>query len=80
MESSQQAFMRTLFIDSLVNAGLEINRRIIGFAGVADFNEIKDPEVRSHCERKALKMARELIVNAQNFESFKEINQIAANL
>ncbi|MBL4828732.1 MAG: S-methyl-5-thioribose kinase [Aliivibrio sp.] len=80
LESSQREFMRTLFIDSLVNAGLEINRRIIGFAGVADFNEIKDSEIRSHCERKALKMARELIINAEKFENFKQINQIAANL
>lgn len=77
---SQNKFMSTLFNDSLVNAGLEMNRRIIGFAGVADFEEITDIKVRAECERKTLKLARELIVNSQKFKCFDSIKQIINNL
>lgn len=77
LESAQSDFMATLLEDTLVNAGLEMNRRIIGFAGVADFKEITDQDVRANCERKALKLARELIVNAKNYKDFASIQSFA---
>lgn len=77
---AQYNFMSTLFEDTLVNAGIEINRRIVGFAGVADFKEISDPELRATCERQALKLARELIVNAKNFKNFTSIEKIINDL
>ncbi len=70
---AQQSFFETLLEDTLVNAGLEINRRIIGFAGVADFKEIADADLRAECERSALKLARELIVNARQYEDLQSV-------
>ncbi|ROV60005.1 S-methyl-5-thioribose kinase [Vibrio ponticus] len=77
LESAQQAFFATLLEDTLVNAGLEINRRIIGFAGVADFKLIEDAQLRASCEKRALKLARELIVNAKEYREIAAIGQFA---
>lgn len=77
LEYAQRDFMAQLLEETLVNAGLEINRRIIGFAGVADFKEIEDQDLRASCERKALKLARELIVNAKDYSSFASIQSYA---
>lgn len=77
LQAAQDNFFTTLFEDTLVNAGLEINRRIIGFAGVADFKQIEDPELRGHCQRRALKAARELIVNAKNYRDVAAVALLA---
>ncbi|MBC7001048.1 S-methyl-5-thioribose kinase [Photobacterium sp. BZF1] len=77
LAQAQEAFFATLLEDSLVNAGLEMNRRIIGFAGVADFKDIEDVELRASCERKALKLARELIVNAAQYRNIADIGKLA---
>lgn len=76
-EEAQNQFFRTLFEDSLINAGMEMNRRIIGFAGVADLKLIEDANLRAQCERNALAMARELIVNASQFENMSSVGQLA---
>lgn len=73
----QDDFFQTLFIDTLVNAGLEINRRIIGFAGVADFQSISDQTLRARLEASTLKLARQLIVNPASFANFQEVNEHA---
>ena len=75
LEKAQHVFFDTLLEDTLVNAGLEINRRIIGFAGVADFKEIADADLRAECERRALKLARELIVNAKHYLELQSVTQ-----
>lgn len=73
LRTAQDSFFAELFQDTLVNAGLEINRRLLGFAGVADFKTIKDADLRATLERKALKLARELIVNARHYRCFDDI-------
>ncbi|RJX69408.1 S-methyl-5-thioribose kinase [Vibrio sinensis] len=77
LELAQDTFFATLLEDTLVNAGLEMNRRIIGFAGVADFKQIADAELRAQCERRALKLARELIVHAKQYKNIDSIGQFA---
>lgn len=78
MQRAQDDFFTTLFEDTLVNAGLEMNRRIIGFAGVADLKTIDDASLRAQCERSALKMARELIVNASAHANFSQLKRFAS--
>ncbi|PNI02146.1 S-methyl-5-thioribose kinase [Vibrio diazotrophicus] len=77
LKAAQADFFITLFEDTLVNAGLEMNRRIIGFAGVADFKQIESPELRGECQRRALKLARELIVNAKKYRDVAAVAQLA---
>ncbi len=78
LQRAQDDFFKTLLEDTLVNAGLEMNRRIVGFAGVADFKTIADASLRAQCERSALKMARELIVNASAHANFSQLKLYAS--
>ncbi|UGI35418.1 hypothetical protein LQQ96_24530 (plasmid) [Escherichia coli] len=75
LEDAQDQFFATLLEDSLVNAGMEMNRRIIGFAGVAELKQIENTELRAGCERRALTMARDLIVNARQFKNMDSVIQ-----
>ncbi|PHM38321.1 S-methyl-5-thioribose kinase [Xenorhabdus innexi] len=75
LKAAQDDFFSNLFEETLVYAGLEINRRIIGFAGVADFKQISDPKLRADCEKQALKLARELIVNKHKYQNFSQIKR-----
>ncbi|HAT1684034.1 TPA: S-methyl-5-thioribose kinase [Klebsiella oxytoca] len=79
-QEAQDQFFSTLLEDSLVNAGMEMNRRIIGFAGVTDLKLIENAETRAECERSALAMARELMVNARKFENMASVSQFARTL
>ena len=42
-------------------------RRILGLAHVEDLESIADPDLRAICERKALKLARTLMVEGAKF-------------
>ncbi|PHM46180.1 S-methyl-5-thioribose kinase [Xenorhabdus mauleonii] len=78
LKAAQDEFLSTLFKDTLAYAGFEINRRIIGFAGVADFQQIEDQNQRAACQKSALKLARELIVNRENYPNFSLIKRYIA--
>ncbi|MBI6547432.1 S-methyl-5-thioribose kinase [Xenorhabdus lircayensis] len=78
LKTAQDDFLSILFKNTLVYAGLEINRRIIGFSGVADFKQIEDQNQRAICEKSALKLARELIVNRENYPNFPLIRRYIA--
>ena len=67
MEKERGRFMRVLFEDRLGFAGAKMIRRILGLAHVEDLESIADPERRAHCETKALRLARELVVRRQEF-------------
>ncbi|MDX8000814.1 S-methyl-5-thioribose kinase [Xenorhabdus sp. Reich] len=78
LKTAQEDFLSTLFKDTLAYAGFEINRRIIGFAGVADFKLVEDQNQRALCEKSALKLARELIVNREKYPNFTLIKRYIA--
>jgi len=62
-------YMRRLFEDSLAFAGAKMIRRILGLAHVEDLESIEDPALRALCERRALVLAREMLVAPQGFSS-----------
>jgi 5-methylthioribose kinase len=45
--------------------GVKMIRRILGLAHVAELEAILDPDLRARCERKALRIGRLLVVNAE---------------
>jgi 5-methylthioribose kinase len=53
--------------------GVEIIRRILGLAHVAELEEITDDAARAPCETRALFFAREILVNRQRFVSVKDL-------
>ena len=61
-EAARAALIARVQVDALGFAGAKMARRILGLAGVADLEEIEPPERRAACERRALRLARALIV------------------
>jgi 5-methylthioribose kinase len=64
-------YMARLFDDSLRFAASEMIRRILGLAHVADLDSIADPEKRALCETRALRAARELLLNHRKYTSIE---------
>jgi len=76
----QYAYMRRLFADTLGFAAAKMIRRILGLAHVLDLESIKDPDRRAQCERRALRLARALMVERTRFGSIQEVAQAARDV
>jgi len=61
-------------------AGVELHRRILGLAHIAEFETIADPARRAPCEAKALKLGRMLAVARNSLSDLAEIHAIARRL
>jgi 5-methylthioribose kinase len=59
--------------DMLGFCGCEMIRRILGLAHVEDFEAIADAEVRGACERRALRLARELLVHGVGVADIEQL-------
>ncbi len=77
LKAAQDAYMHRLFIDSLGFAGAKMTRRILGLAHVEDMESIVDPDLRASCEKRALKLARMLMVEGNAFTDIKAVNGAA---
>ena len=69
LERERSAYLRAVHADMIGFAACKMIRRILGFAHVADFERIVDPDTRARCERRALELAREMLVSPERFES-----------
>jgi 5-methylthioribose kinase len=76
----QHTYMRRLFADTLGFAAAKMIRRILGLAHVLDLESIKDPDMRAACERRALRLARALMVERARFGSIREVTQAACDV
>ena len=52
-------------------------RRILGLAHNIDFEWIKDPELRATCEARALRLARDLMVNTERYRNIAAVTDAA---
>jgi 5-methylthioribose kinase len=73
MEKERARFMSALHADTLAFAGAKMIRRILGLAHVEDLEAIADPGMRARCERKTLRLGRELLVGPAGFSSMAEV-------
>jgi 5-methylthioribose kinase len=73
LEAERQAYMDRLFGDTLGFAAAKMIRRILGLAHNIDFEWIKNPDRRARCELRALRLARELMVNAAKYQSIEAV-------
>jgi len=71
LQAYQSHFMEQLFDDCVKMMGVTIIRRTVGLAGVADMRDIADSDVRAVCERRALRLARKLLL--QPFSSIEAV-------
>jgi 5-methylthioribose kinase len=77
LAAAQVSYMRRLFVDSLGFAGCKMTRRILGLAHVEDLESIADPDLRATCEKRALRLARLLTIEANRFTDIAAANDAA---
>lgn len=65
----KEDYLRTVLKDTAGMAGLELARRIVGLAKVKDITTIEPIEKRLQAERICLRVATELIMHPEQFES-----------
>ena len=62
--SVRERFLRDVWDDALGFFGCVIIRRIIGVAHSLDFESIEDTEKRAACERRALRLAIDVLLSS----------------
>lgn len=62
-ESAAEQLLGEIFRDLVGFAGIEMHRRILGLAHVAELDTIEDEDVRARCEAKCLKLGQFLVIN-----------------
>ncbi|WP_047030093.1 S-methyl-5-thioribose kinase [Hoeflea sp. IMCC20628] len=62
-ESAAQQLLGEIFRDLLGFAGIEMHRRILGLAHVAELDTIEDEDLKAKCEAKCLKLGQMLVMN-----------------
>ncbi|HEX4569792.1 MAG TPA: S-methyl-5-thioribose kinase [Dongiaceae bacterium] len=77
LETERLAVMARLYVDSIGFAAAKMIRRILGLAHVIDLEKIADPDRRALCETRALRLARELMVNRRRFDSIAAVADAA---
>jgi 5-methylthioribose kinase len=77
LEAHRRRFLRTLFEDALAFGGLKMIRRVLGLAHVEDLESIADPMRRAICERKALRLARALVLEGTKFSGASGVIEAA---
>jgi 5-methylthioribose kinase len=77
LEAERQIFISRLYRDTLGFAAAKMIRRILGLAHVIDLEHIKDPDLRALCEKRALRLARELMVNTGRYGEIAEVSAMA---
>ena len=73
LEVQQHKYFKEILAESIVFAGIEIIRRIIGVAKTKDFELIKDLKIKAECEKKALLFAIKIIKLAGSMNSIEDL-------
>ncbi len=62
-ESAAEQLLSEIFRDLVGFAGIEMHRRILGLAHVAELDTIEDEDLKARCEAKCLKLGQFLVIN-----------------
>ena len=62
-----------MFSDAAGYAGCELIRRTVGLVHAADFDNIGDAGKRAGCQRSALKLGRELIMQRADLNNISQL-------
>ncbi|HEY1941826.1 MAG TPA: S-methyl-5-thioribose kinase [Roseiarcus sp.] len=79
-EQALAGLLHQIWQDALGFAGVEMHRRILGLAHIAEFEHISDRDRRAGCEAKALRLGRYLAVNRERLPSLAEVQAVARRL
>src|SRR3954453_2735080 len=80
IDAYRAEFMARLLQDSIGFAGAKMVRRILGLAHVEDMESIKDPDCRARCERRALNLARQLILSLSSISPITAVRRLAESV
>ena len=80
LESERKAYVARLYADSLGFGAAKMIRRILGLAHVIDLEKIADPDRRALCERRVLRLARELMVNTKRYGEIEAVSDAAREM
>lgn len=69
----QHFFLQQLLADSIGYAGCELIRRTVGLAHVADLEQIRNEQQRARCERLALMLGRQLIMQRHSLTTIQQL-------
>ncbi|CAN5260292.1 S-methyl-5-thioribose kinase [soil metagenome] len=78
-EAALRKVLQDIWQDTLGYAGIEMHRRILGFAHVAEFESIADEATRAERERRALAAGRALAVQRHEFLTIDQVNDWIAH-
>jgi 5-methylthioribose kinase len=62
-ESAAEQLLGEIFRDLVGFAGIEMHRRILGLAHVAELDTIEDEDLKARCEARCLKLGQFLVIN-----------------
>lgn len=79
-EAALDAYLARLQEESLGFAGAKMTRRILGLAGVADLETIEPADLRAECEKRALRLARALLVERRSLATVADANALARSI
>ena len=79
-EQALAALLQDIWVDAMGFAGVEMHRRILGLAHIAEFEHIENHDRRAPCEAKALRLGRHLAVNRARLLGFADVRAAAERL
>jgi len=80
LAAERNAYMGRLWTDTLGFAAAKMIRRILGLAHNIDLDWIKDQKLRARCEARALLLARDMMVNPENYPSPAALTDAARHM
>lgn len=76
-EAALQNLLAEIFVDLAGFAGIEMHRRILGLAHVAELDTIGDPDIRAACEAKCLRLGQTLVNNRTSLSGIGAVIALA---
>jgi 5-methylthioribose kinase len=73
LEEERRRVMQRLYLDTLGFAAAKMIRRVLGLAHVIELERIADPGRRALCELRALRLARDLMVNGERYATIADV-------
>jgi 5-methylthioribose kinase len=70
-------YMERLFSDSIGFAAAKMIRRILGLAHIEELETIADLDLRADCETRALRLARDMLVNRSGYRRIGDVTASA---
>jgi 5-methylthioribose kinase len=76
-ETALSELLAEIFADLLGFAGIEMHRRILGLAHVAELDGIADPDIRAPIEARCLRLGRDLVLNRRRIAGIDDMLAMA---